>query len=96
MSDEHFLVSVGDFTDMWYPWQMTIDLTEMCGAAGKKIKYADQDKGCQYWGVDLPVPQFKKALKLIHRYSDDDQRGRVQKYLDEHFPRWGKEFGKLR
>lgn len=89
----HFRVDLC-WTETFYVnrWYTTIDLTEMCLAAGKKVKDYDVDRGCQYYRIDLPIPQFRKALKLIRRYGDPDTTDQVQDYLDKHFPKWGKEF----
>lgn len=95
--DPHFRVTLKGGEDFFVDqWAMTIDLTEMCNAAGKRVKDYDVDKGCEFYRVDLPVPRFKKALKLIIKHGEPDLVDHVQWYLDEHFPKWGKEFGKLR
>ena len=46
--------------------------------------------------VAYPVPRFKKVLKLMCKYAAEDTLGEVQKYLDQHFPKWGTEFRKMR
>lgn len=95
--DPHFRVTLTGYEDFYVDqWHMTIDLTEMCNAAGKRIKDYDTDKRCNFYRVDLPVPQFKKALKLIIKHGEPDLVSQVQWYLDKNFPKWGKEFKKLR
>ena len=97
LEDPHFRVTLCGceyfFVDRW---TMTIDLTEMCNAAGKRVKDYDVDNGCKFYRVDLPVPRFKKALRMIVMHGEPDLVDHVQWYLDEHFPKWGKEFKKLR
>lgn len=96
VEDPHFCVTICGSEDFISQWTMTIDLTEMCMAAGKKVKDYDTDKGCYYYRIDMPVPQFRKALRMIIKHGEPDLVDHVQWYLDEHFPKWGKEFKKLR
>jgi hypothetical protein len=65
-------------------------------AAGKKVKDYDTDKGCYYYSTDMPVPRFRKALRMIIKHGEPDLVDHVQWYLDTKFPKWGKEFKKLR
>lgn len=77
-------------------WTMEVNLTQMCKDAGKKVKDWDCEKRCDYYYVDYPIPRFKKVLKLMCKYAAEDTLGEVQKYLDQHFPKWGTEFRKMR
>lgn len=87
--EEHFLVNL----HMW-DWKMTIDLTEMCNAAGKRIRGYDQ-RGNEYYHVDIPISQLKKAMKMIRKYGEADLCDEVEHYLDEKYPRWAKEWAKV-
>lgn len=95
VTEAHYLVTV-DGTD-WKTdarWTMTMDLTQMCKDAGKKVKHKYVN-GEEFHGVDLPATRFKKALKLIRRFCDYDKVQEVQQYLDDNFPKWAQEFRKL-
>lgn len=97
VEDYHFRVDLkgnNPWNGSW--WRMSIDLTEMCETVGKKVKDWDTADLRWVYYVDYPVSRFKKTLKLIHRYADDDQQDRVQEYLDANYPKWAAEFRKLR
>ena len=97
VEDPHFRVTLCGSEDFYVDqWHMTIDLTEMCNTAGKKDKYWDEEKNAYIYFVVFPILRFRKALKLIIKHGEPDLVEQVQWYLDEHFPKWGKEFGKLR
>lgn len=97
VEDRHFRVELEE-RDSWHEcnWRMTIDLTEMCETAGSRIKYYDPHKGTYVYLTDYPASRFRKALKLIRTYADDDQQEQVLKYLDANYPKWAAEFRKLR
>lgn len=97
IENPHFRVTLCGSEDFFVDrWIMTIDLTEMCNVVGTKDKYWDDGKNAYVYFVVFPIPRFKKALKLIIKHGEPDLVEQVQWYLDEHFPKWGKEFGKLR
>lgn len=95
VEEPHLIITIEN-TDFYNDWfRFTVDLTEMCKTVGKRAKDYDPDTKRDYCYVDYPIPRFKKALKLIHKFSDDDQKEQVQWYLNDHFPKWAAEFRKL-
>lgn len=101
VKEEDFIVTFGDPYG-WMDgvsWTMEVNLTQMCLDAGKKVKERVKDWDGVYTDVvcvAYPVPRFKKVLKLMCKYAAEDTLGEVQKYLDQHFPKWGTEFRKMR
>lgn len=67
-------------------FNMTVDIAEVCRAAGKRERnpdyYYDGSGSPTY--VPYKIPKAKKLLKLIFRYADDADVMRVSEYLEEH------------
>ena len=91
VEEEHFTVKLDVYDSDWkapVSWSMDIDFTQMCKDAERKVTETDA-YGEKFTYVVFPIPKFKKCLRLIHRYSDYEAIEDVQKYLDDHFPKWG-------
>lgn len=94
VEEEHFLVrfEINNWPD--HNCEITFDLTEMCKSVGKKCEwYDDWETLCN--SVTFSTAMFKKALKQIRRYGEPETIEATQKWLDEHFPKWGQTFSKL-
>lgn len=94
VEDPHFCVTLCGSEDFVSNWNMTMDLTEMCDAAGKKVLY-ENAHGEFIKGVTFSATTFKKALKLIIKHGSPDLVDQVQWWLDKNYPKWGNEFKKL-
>lgn len=94
VEDPHFCVTICGYEDFVSRWNMTMDLTEMCDAVGKKTEWYDNQE-VLHKSVTFSASTFKKALKLIIRHGSQDLVDQVQWWLDKNYPKWGKEFKKL-